>query len=86
MPLMVLCLHQAQLAGLEFHNIAINGIRPKHTQAVGVFLIDDFASIEHLHDFIGLLRSFANHLVLHSENIVGLNLTKEVATEVDAVI
>src|SRR5258708_24141173 len=78
--------HQAQFAGLEFHNVAIDGIRPEHTQSVGVLLIDDFASIEHLHDFFGLARSFANPLVLHGENIIGLNITKEVATEVDAMI
>ena len=83
---MALRLHQAQLAGLEFHNVAINGIRPEHTKAVGVLLIDDLTSVEHLHDLLGLLRSFSDHLVLHGDNIIGLDVTKEVATKADTMI
>jgi hypothetical protein len=51
-----------------------------------VLLTDEPANIEHLHDLLGLLRSLANHLVLHRENIVWLNLTEEVATEVDTIM
>ena len=83
---MALCLHQAQLPGLEFHNVPINGIRSEHTQAIGVLLIDDLASVEHTDDLLGLLRGFFDHLVLHSDDIVGLNVTKEVAAEVDTII
>ncbi len=79
-------LHQAQLAGLEFHNVAINGVRSEHTQAVGVLMTDELASIEHFHDLRGLLSGLSNHLVLHRDNVVRLNLGEEVATEVDTII
>lgn len=83
---MELHLHQAQLAGLKFHNVAINGVRSEHAKAVCVLLTDKAASIELLHDLLGLLRSLANHLVLHRENIVRLNLTEKVATKVDTIM
>ncbi len=83
---MELPLHQAQLAGLEFHNVAINGVRSEHTQADGELRTDELASIENFHDLFGLLRSLSNHLVLHRDNVVRSSLSKEVATEVDTII
>ena len=83
---MALRLHQAQLAGLEFHNVAIYGVRSEHTQTVGILMTDELASIEHFHDLLGLLRSLSNHLVLHRDNVVRLNLSEEVTTKVDTMI
>ena len=83
---MALRLHQAQLSGLEFYDVAINGVRSEHTQAVGVLLTDELASIEHFHDLLGLLRGFSNHIVLHRDDVVWLNLSEQVATEVDTII
>ena len=83
---MALRLHQAQFSSLEFHNVAINGVRSEHTQAVGVLLTDELASIEYFHDLLGLLRGLSNHLVLHRDNVIWLNLGEEVATEVDTIV
>ena len=49
-------------------------------------MTDELASIEHFHDLFGLLRSLSNHLVLHRDNVVRLNLSEEVATEVDTIV
>ena len=79
-------LHQAQLSGLEFHNVAINGVRSEDTQAVGDLLIDELATIEDFHDLLGLLRGLSNHLVLHRDHVVWLGRSEEGATEVDTMI
>ena len=79
-------LHQAQLARLECHNVTINGVRSEHTQGVGDLKTHELVRIGHLRGLLGLLRSLSNHLVLHRDNIVRLNLSEEAATEVDTVM